>query len=194
MLPKASFPSEIPVQVDDHLLMALSSANPGLKMERTREGNLIVMSPRGSRASEIQTIISGFLFIWNRKSKLGHSFGEQAGFRLPDASVLSPDISWISNEKWQALTKEQQKTFAPVCPDFIVEIVSPSDSLEQQHDKMQLWLLNGARLGWLIEPDSEKAWIYKPGRDVIEITGFESSLSGEDVLPGFVLELVELRD
>lgn len=193
MLNKMPIPIETPFQVDDRLLMALSAANPGLKMERNREGKLVVMSPSGSRVSEIQTIISGLLFAWNRSKKLGNCFGEQAGFRLRDKSIMSPDCAWISRSKWLALSPEQQRTFAPVCPDFVVEVVSPSDSLEQQHEKMQLWLDNGIRLGWLIEPDAEKAWIFKPERAPVEVTGFGNSLSGEEVLPGFELDLAELR-
>lgn len=194
MLHMMPLPFEIPVRVDDALLMALSTANPGLKMERNTKGNLVVMSPSGSRVSEIQFEIARQVGNWNKKTKLGHAFDAQGGFRLPDGSILSPDCAWVSSEQWRRLTTDEQRTFAPVCPDFVVEVISPSDSLEQQREKMEHWIHYGVRLGWLIDPDREHVVVYRPEKAPLSLFGFDRFLNGETVLPGFELDLRELRD
>jgi Uma2 family endonuclease len=188
------YPIELPIQVDEFILMALSANNNHMKMERSREGNLIVMSPSGSRVSKFQFKIVSVLDSWNEEENLGLGFDSQAGFRLPDGSVMSPDVSWLSYPKWKALTEEQQNSFAPVCPEFVIEVMSPGDSVEQQKQKMQRWLENGCELGWLIQPMEKKVWVFRKNQkeeDYLE--GFTQQLSGQTVLPGFVLDLSKLE-
>jgi Uma2 family endonuclease len=188
------YPITVPIHVDDALLLALSASNNHLKMERDKEGNLIVMSPTGSRVSEFQGELFFQLVLWNKKNKYGFCFESQAGFRLPDGSVMSPDVSWMSKQKWESLTEEQQNGFAPACPEFIIEVISPGDTLAQQQEKMNLWLENGCKLAWLIQPAEKKVWVYRKDIKEIELNeGFSQKLSGENVLDGFELDLSELE-
>lgn len=188
------FPITVPIHVDDALLMALSASNNHLKMERNRKGELIVMSPSGTRVSKYQFRIASILDEWNQKNGLGIGFESQAGFHLPDGSVMSPDISWIKLERWNSLSEEEQNGFAPLCPDFVIEVVSPSDSIKQQQEKMLLWMQNGCRLGWLIQPAEKNVWVYREGQKEAEhLQGLSQQLSGEQVLPDFILDLSSLK-
>jgi Uma2 family endonuclease len=119
------------------------------------------------------------------------AFDSSTGFKLPNGAERSPDASWVKKERWESLTAEQQAKFAPLCPDFVVELRSPSDSLQNLQEKMREYINNGARLGWLIDRKNQQVEIYRPDRDV-EILSSAQTLSGEDVLPGFVLELTEI--
>ncbi len=187
------YPITVPIHVDDALLMALGASNNHLKMERNREGELIVMSPSGTRVSEFQGALFFEMMLWNKKRGNGICFESQAGFRLPDGSVMSPDVSWLRLERWNSLSDEQQNGFAPLCPDFVIEVVSPSDSIKQQQEKMLLWMENGCRLAWLIQPAEKNVWIFREGKQESEhLQGLTQQLSGEQVLPEFVLDLGQL--
>lgn len=133
----------------------------------------------------------GLLRLWNRQTQLGKTFDSSGGFHLPNGADRSPDASWISRERWEALTPEEQEGFAPICPDFVVELRSKSDNMEPLRAKMREYMDNQARLGWLIDRKNRKVEIYRQGRDV-EVLDNPTSLSGEDVLPGFVLDLTEV--
>jgi Uma2 family endonuclease len=124
---------------------------------------------------------------------LGIGFDSSGGFTLPDRSMRSPDIAWIRKAKWEALSLNQQKKFAPVCPDFVIELRSESDSLNQIKKKMQKWIANGCTFAWLIDPVEKKSYIYKPNDPVREVIGFDKKLSGENLLPGFELDLKRLE-
>jgi Uma2 family endonuclease len=126
--------------------------------------------------------------IWNKQTKLGKGFDSSSGFKLPNGAERSPDVSWIKQERWDALTSEEQNKFAPICPDFVVEIRSASDTLKDLQEKMQEYIDNGARLGWLLDRKNKLVEIYRPNRNV-EILENPETLSGEDVLPGFILNL-----
>ncbi|HBY79006.1 MAG TPA: hypothetical protein DEG47_18865, partial [Cyanobacteria bacterium UBA11148] len=154
-------------------------------------GELIVMPPTGSETGNRNVDISGQLWLWNRQTKLGVVFDSSSGFQLPNGADRSPDASWVKLERWEALTPKQKEGFAPLCPDFVVELRSKSDSMEPLREKMREYLANGANLGWLIDRKNRKVEIYRPGKEV-EIINNPTSLSGEDVLPGFILDLTEV--
>jgi Uma2 family endonuclease len=128
------------------------------------------------------------LMNWADTNELGIAFDSNGGFKLPNGADRAPDASWIKIERWNALTSEQRQKFLPLCPDFVVELRSPTDSLKTTQEKMQEYIDNGARLGWLIDQKNQRVEIYRQGQDV-EILQSPASLSGEDVLPGFVLDL-----
>jgi Uma2 family endonuclease len=159
-----------------------------LRLELTAEGKLIIMSPTGGETGNRNFEIYIDLGIWNRKNNLGKAFDSSTGFKLPNGATRSPDASWIKIERWDALTPQQRKKYLPLCPDFAVELVSESDDVEDTRKKMQEYIENGLRLGWLINPKDKQVEIYRAGKEV-EILDSPTSLSGEDVLEGFSLDL-----
>jgi Uma2 family endonuclease len=169
----------------------LAIVNRDLRLERTATGELIVMPPTGSETSNRNLDIEGQLWLWNRQTKLGKAFNSSGGFHLPNGADRSPDASWVSRERWEALTPEEQEGFAPLCPDFVLELRSKSDNMEPLRAKMREYMENKARLGWLIDRKNRKVEIYRQDRDV-EVLDNPTTLSGEDVLPGFVLDLTEV--
>lgn len=169
----------------------IAAVNRDLRLERTATGELIVMPPTGSETGKRNLDIEGQLWLWNRQSKLGVVFNSSSGFHLPNGADRSPDASWVKLERWQALTPEEREGFAPLCPDFVVELRSKSDNLEPLREKMREYMANGASLGWLIDRKNRKVEIYKQGWDG-SILDKPCTLSGEDVLPGFVLDLIEV--
>jgi Uma2 family endonuclease len=166
----------------------LCQNNRDLRFERTAKGELLIMPPTGSVTGNRNFDLAVELGIWNKQTKLGKGFDSSSGFTLPNGAERSPDVSWIKQERWDALTPEQQQKFAPICPDFVVELRSTTDTLKELREKMQEYIENGARLGWLIDRKNQRVEIYRPNRDV-EILENPATLSGEDVLPGFVLDL-----
>jgi Uma2 family endonuclease len=166
----------------------LCAANPELKLERNANGELVIMSPTGGETGAWNSDITIDLGIWNRQTATGKTFDSSTGFSLPRGSDRSPDAAWIPIEKWNALSPEQRKKFLPLCPDFVIELLSPTDSWIKGLAKMQEYQDNGCRLGWLIDPESKRVAIYRLGQPV-EILEAPVSLSGENVLLGFVLNL-----
>ncbi|MCC2544956.1 Uma2 family endonuclease [Hymenobacter sp. BT175] len=181
--------------MSDDQFFEFCQQHPELRIERSAQHEILIMSPTGSRSGKRNARLNGQLYIWwTQHQDLGEIFDSNSGFTLPDGAVLSPDASWVSAAKWNALTPEQQDKFAPVCPEFVVELKSSSDSPKTLQAKMLDWLRNGAQLAWLLVPETETAYIYRPGQSEPEVVhGFDIALSGEDVLPGFRLELRELR-
>ncbi len=188
-----SLPSTVELKIDltDEQFWQLCQNNRDLKFERTATGELLIMSPTGGETSNRNIELSYQIQAWSRQNKLGKAFDSSGGFKLPNGADRSPDASWITIERWESLTREQKRKFLPFCPDFVVELCSPTDSLKKTQEKMQEYIENGARLGWLIDAEARRVEIYRPGRDV-EILENPSSLSGEDVLPGFVLDLKQI--
>ena len=166
----------------------LCQANPTLQMERTAAGEVVIMSPVGSTNSARNAGITAQLWLWNDDSQLGIAFDSSGGFHLPNGADRSPDAAWVLQERWNRLTARQQQKFAPICPDFVVELRSSSDSMEDLRDKMQEYLDNGARLGWLIDPETRTVEIYEPGEAVEKLYNPER-VAGDPVLPGFVLTM-----
>ncbi|MFM7854529.1 MAG: Uma2 family endonuclease [Flammeovirgaceae bacterium] len=171
-------------------LFRICSANRELRIERDEKGQLIILSPAGNFSSNRNFILNSIFGVWvESHSQLGYGFDSSGGFILPDGSMHSPDAAWIKKERWEALTLDAQEKFAPICPDFVVELRSKSDSLSQLKSKMEKWVTNGCLLAWLIDPIEKKVYIYAPTSQVREIEGFDNQLSGENVLPGFMLDL-----
>jgi len=163
--------------------------NDTLEFERDSQGNIILMSPTGSFTGGLNSIILIELGIWNKETLLGKTFDSSSGFTLPNGAVRSPDVSWIKQEKWNLIDREQMEKFAPICPDFVVEIRSKSDGLKYLKDKMKEYMSNGARLGWLIDRFGGKVYIYSTDKPVVIHDTLNVKLSGESVLPGFILDL-----
>ncbi|HEY9045221.1 MAG TPA: Uma2 family endonuclease, partial [Ohtaekwangia sp.] len=157
------------------------------------DGNIIVMSPASSVSGDLNSEIDYQLRKWNKEYKLGKCFDSSAGFTLPDNSVRSPDASFIFIDRWNALTPEQRRGFAHICPDFIIELKSESDTFSALSQKMQDYLANGCKMGWLIDADKEQVFIFLPGKNVSTIEGFDQSVKEEGILPGFALDLRELK-
>ena len=147
--------------------------------------------PQDSETGNRNLDIEGQLWLWNRQTKLGVAFNSSSGFHLPNGAFRSSDAAWIKLERWEALTPEEQEGFAPICPDFVVELRSKSDNMEPLRGKMREYLANQALLGWLIDRKNRKVEIYRQGRDV-EVLDNPTTLSGENVLPGFILDLTEV--
>lgn len=170
--------------------IALAERYPDLQMERGRDGKTTIMSPVKRGSGKREAAFLAMLFNWNINLKLGEVYGSSAGFELPDGSMRSPDVSYISTERLAAMTSTEEE-FIRAVPDFVVEIRSSTDRLKTLQTKMtETWLANGVRLGWLIDPYEEKVWIYRPGREVEVVEGFDGKiLQDEQVLPGFELPL-----
>jgi Uma2 family endonuclease len=182
-------PKAIGLYVTQEQFAALAAANRDLRLERTAQGELIVNPPTGWETGERNCSISGELYLWWRNAgEPGKVFDSSTGFILPNGATRAPDASWVSGERWQVLTLEQKGTFANICPDFVVELRSSSDTLKSLQDKMREYIDNGAKLGWLIDPQPRRVEIYRSGKDV-EVLENPADLSGETVLPGFVLNL-----
>ncbi|MCT7976988.1 Uma2 family endonuclease [Laspinema olomoucense] len=166
----------------------LAQINQELQLELTATGELIIMPPTGGETGDRNFELSGQLWEWNRQKRRGKAFDSSTGFRLPNGAVRSPDVSWLKLERWDALTPEQRKKILPLCPDFAVELISETDDIETTRSKMREYLTNGLRLGWLIDPETKTVEIYRQNRPV-EVLQSPSTLSGEEVLPDFILTL-----
>lgn len=163
------------------------------RIERTANHEIIVMPPAGFESSAASMSASGLLFMWQRQYRQGRVLDSSAGFLLPDGAVLSPDASWVSPERLAAVSAAQLQKFPPLCPDFIIEVKSPSDRIPTLQSKMEQWLRNGVQLGFLIDTETETAYVYRAGQPMQTVQGFDNELSGEAVLPGFRLEMKKLR-
>jgi Uma2 family endonuclease len=176
------------IELTDEQFYQLCINNRDLRLERNAKGDLIIMPPTGGETSNRNGRLIQQLFNWSDRDATGIAFDSSGGFKLPNGSDRSPDASWIPKERWNALTSEQRQKFLPLCPDFVIELRSPSDNLKTLQDKMKEYIENGTRLGWLINPQKRQVEIYRQNQE-IEVLESPNSLSGEDVLPGFVLNL-----
>lgn len=174
------------LQLDDEQFFQLCQDNRDLQFERNANGTLIIMPPTGGETGRRNLELAVELGVWNRQTQLGIAFDSSTGFKLPNGANRSPDVAWIPRERWEGLTAEEKQGFLPLCPDFVVELRSRTDSLPTLQEKMQEYIENGTRLAWLIDPSSQTVQIYRPQQPV-EVVNSPSQLSGEDVLPGFVL-------
>jgi len=182
---------ELTIDLTDEQFFQLCQNNRDLRFERTAKGEILIMPPTGGETSNRNIELAFQLQAWSRQNNLGKAFDSNGGFTLPNGAVRAPDASWVKRDRWEALSPEQKEKFAPLCPDFVVELLSSSDSLKKVREKMQEYLENGARLGWLIDPKNQQVEIYRPNQDV-EILENPATMSGEDVLPGFVLSLEQI--
>jgi Uma2 family endonuclease len=158
-------------------------------IERDENKQIIIMPPTNANTGIRNADLLGELVLWNKKQKLGVCFDSSTGFTLPDGSVRSPDVSWMAIERWSQLSETEKNEFPPVCPDFVIELKSKSDNLKILTNKMNKWIENGCSLAWLINPENKTVFIYRKDGTVDKVTGFDNIVSGEDVLPGFELDL-----
>ncbi|NBD18673.1 MAG: Uma2 family endonuclease [Cyanobacteria bacterium] len=177
--------------ISDRTLEQLCRENPELRFETDAQGKLIVMSPTGSLTGEKNADLIYQLQSWNRQTKLGVVFDSSTGFKLSNGATRSPDVSWIASKRWNSLSDRQKRGFAPIDPDFAIELLSPTDELSTTQAKMNEYMTCGVKLGWLINPDAKKVEIYRVGRDK-EVINHPSSLSGEELLPGLIVDLADI--
>lgn len=169
----------------------LCSDNRDLRLELTSQGELIVMPPTGSKTGQRNFSLTTQLGGWVRKDVSGVAFDSSTGFTLPDGAIVSPDASWISRERWEALAEKEQEGFAPLCPDFVIELRSHSDRLARLQSRMRKYIENGARLAWVVDPLERRVYVYRPSHEVEVLTDPET-VAGDPLLPGFRLQLAEL--
>ncbi|NQZ62045.1 Uma2 family endonuclease [Crocosphaera sp.] len=182
-------PHELALRVTREQFAVLAAANRELRLERTATGELIVNPPTGGNTGHRNLSITGQLIVWfEANDTQGIAFDSSTGFELPNGANRSPDAAWVSQARWDGLTPEQQDSFIPLCPDFVVELRSKNDTLKDLRAKMEEYRENGAKLGWLIDPKNKRVEIYRPGQ-AVEVLENPSHLSGETVLPGFSLSL-----
>jgi Uma2 family endonuclease len=172
----------------DEELFEFCQLNAEWRIERTAEGELILMPPAGSESGRRNFSLTGLFAAWVEADGTGVGFDSSAGFTLPNGAVRSPDLAWIRRERWEALTEAERRRFAPICPDFVVELRSPSDSLADLKEKMEEYVTNGAQLGWLIDPEERKVYVYLPDVEPVCLED-PKQVAGDPLLPGFVLEL-----
>ena len=176
------------LQMTDEQFFQLCQDNRDLRFERNSNGDILIMPPTGGETGHRNLKIIQKLANWTDTNQRGIAFDSSTGFKLSNGSDRSPDASWIPLEKWNNLTPQQRQKFLPLCPDFVIELRSPSDSLKTLQNKMKEYLENGTKLGWLINPKAKQVEIYRQGKEV-EILDNPTTLSGEDILPNFVLDL-----
>lgn len=179
------------LELSPNQLLEISGLNRDLRLELTAEGELVVMTPTGGESSEQNGELTFQLVGWTKRSGAGRAFESSGGFVLPNGAIRSPDASWVANSRLQALNPEQRKKYLPLCPDFVVELRSPSDRLSVVQEKMQEYVENGARLGLLLDPTLKRVHVYRPD-ELVRILENPEAVSGEPVLPGFVLDLREV--
>ena len=182
------FPLDAQIKVSLSDFQRISSLNQEARLELSAEGDLILMPPCASETSGWNQEISGQLYVWSLNHPVGKVFDSSAGFLLPNGACRSPDASWISMQRWNSLSNEDRSGFARICPDFVVELRSPSDSLTALESKMQEYMANGSKLGWLIDPSAKTVMIYRAGQEPESLVN-PQQLSGEAILPGFTLDL-----
>jgi len=162
-----------------------------LRLELTSTGELIVMPGTGGKTGARNALLTIQLGVWTINDGTGISFDSSTTFALPNGARRMPDGSWVKRERWDSLTEQQQEGFAPICPDFVVELRSPTDRLAQVRLKMLEYLDNGASLGWLIDPFDRRVYVYQPDREVVILENPEA-VSGDPILPGFTLNLTKV--
>jgi Uma2 family endonuclease len=176
------------VEMTDDQFFEFCQINRDWRIERTAHGDLVIMPPTGAETDERNFNLIVQLGNWVQKDGTGVGFGSSGGFTLPNGAVKSPDAAWIERSRWEAIPLEQRKKFAPICPDFVIELRSETDSLKRLQEKMQEYIDNGASLGWLIDRTQRKVYVYRPSTAVEELDN-PSTVIGDPLLSEFVLDL-----
>jgi Uma2 family endonuclease len=179
------------LDLTDEKFLELCLDNPTLRLEITAKGELIVMGPTSSETGRRNAKLNQRLANWAEQDGTGECFDSSACFTLPNGAKLSPDASWVRRDRYEALTEDEREQFAPLCPDFVVELRSKTDRLARLQAKMSEYIENGAGLGWLIDPASRRVYVYRPGREV-ETLDAPETVAGDPVLPNFILQLREI--
>ena len=180
-------------KMTDDDFFKICQRNGELRIEMTKEGDMIVMMPTGGEGGHRNFNLIGEFYVWVKTDGTGVGFDSSTGFKLPNGAKRAPDLSWIRRERWEAIPKKLRKKFAPICPDFVVELRSETDDLETVKEKMEEYLENGAQLGWLIDPLEKKVHIYRP-QERVKTLNRPKTLSGEPLLSGFKLNLSHILD
>ncbi|MBC6995417.1 Uma2 family endonuclease [Neolewinella lacunae] len=192
-IPASEVALTFPNGLSNEAFEELCFANQELVIEREADGKISIMSPVSTLSGQNESVFNGELYIYCRQFG-GHSFSSSTGFTLPDGSVRSPDASYVTEAAMALHSRKDLLRFAPIVPLFVVEVASPSDQLAELALKMsQVWIKNGVALAWLVDVENEKLWIYRQNGTVDLIEGFDQSVTGEDVLPGFAFDLRLLR-
>ncbi len=181
-------------------LERLCQENPDARLEIDTQGKLIAMSPTGSESGRRNMSLAAQVWNWNSQTKLGIAFDSSTGFKLANGAIRSPDVSWVTLAKWNSLSKEQKRKFAPIDPDFVIELMSPiceavsfrTDDRDELRRKMQEYQECGVRLGWLIDPDAKEVEIYRGSQSGVEILENPQSLFEEEILPELIVDLKEI--
>lgn len=178
-------------EMSDEQFYEFCQQNRDWRIERTAEGELIIMPPAGGETGDKNAFVTAFLKIWSLQEGSGVAFNSSTGFDLPNGATRSPDAAWVTRSRLAVLTEEQKRKFLPLCPNFVIELRSPSDRLKTIQEKMQEYLDNGAQLGWLIDPSERRVYVYRPGV-AVECLDNPANISGDPELPGFVLDLTRI--
>lgn len=184
-------PADVRLKVDADAFAAICASNGDLRLELDPDGGLVVMTPAGLDSSDRNMELGRQVANWNHAGRFGKVFDSSGGFTLPNGAVRAPDVSWAARQRWQGIPRAERRRFTPIVPDFVAEVLSPSDSLAETQAKMAEYIAQGVRLGWLIDPDTQTVEVYRPGRDVERMLK-PKTLSGEDVMPGLVVDLTEI--
>lgn len=174
--------------MDDDELLVFCGQNKDLRIERTAEGDLEILAPTGGETSSRNMMLSGQLWAWSERNGTGVVFDSNGGFVLPNGAMRAPDAAWVQSERLSELAPDQKRKFLPLCPDFVVELRSPTDPLTKVQAKMREYVENGTRLGWLVDPEERKVQVYRPD-ETIRVLENPDEVSGDTVLPGFTLDL-----
>jgi Uma2 family endonuclease len=166
--------------------------NPSARLEKTDSGGIIIMAPTGGETGRINSNVITEFGIWNKKQSLGYIFDSSTAFKLPNGAIRSPDLAFVKKLRWDSLSLRDRKKFPPLCPDFVIEILSESDSLLYLQEKMEEWMKNGCKLAWLLDFDSGNVNIYKENQNPIILNGLEHILSDKEILPDFELDLLSI--
>lgn len=186
---RVHFPEDL--RMNDDEFFRFCQDNPDLRFERRKNGDIILMSLTGGETGNRNMEIGADFVFWNRQSKWGYFFDSSTAFRLSDTAVMSPDVAGVSKSRWEALTDKERRRFVPLCPDFVLELLSPSDRLADAQQKMDDWMTNGCQLGWLLDPRTRTAYVYRP-EQAMQTYPNVTLLSGETTLPGFSLDISQL--
>jgi Uma2 family endonuclease len=181
----------VQLQSTEDLFYKLCQQNPELRLERTVDGKVIIMPPTGGETGSRNHSINGQLYNWTKKDGSGSAFDSSTGFKLPNGADRSPDASWVQKARLAQLSVEEKKRFLPLCPDFAIQLRSPSDDLETIKAKMDEYIACGLRLGWLIDPEERAVYVYRPGEAVQKLEN-ANDIYADPELPGFVLDLREV--
>ena len=177
--------------MSDEQFFAFCQLNRDVKIERNSHGEIVIMSPTGSETGNWNSLFNGVLFVWNNQTKLGKTFDSSTGFKLPNGATYGPDAAWMPREKWNSICAADKRKFAPLVPDFIMELRSPNDRLEPIQEKIAEFIECGCKLAWLIDPRAQLTTVFRTDGSESKIP-FDELLNGEDVLPGFSVQLAEL--
>jgi Uma2 family endonuclease len=196
VLPEQALPAKLTLnpelRMNEDEYFEFCMANPDVCFERTAQGEIIIVPPAGGESDYRNTTVLGRLEPWARRDGRGKAFGPNAEFILPTGAALSPDAAWVSNDRIAQLSKEQRRKFLPVCPEFVIEVMSPSDRLKTAQEKMEEWIRAGVQLAWLIHGDEKTVYVYRAGQSGAETRAGILSIAGEGSVAGFELDLADI--